>query len=97
MGIWCIRAWFAVERGSHGRDCLQALSRDGLRQEGNGSKSAALPMQGLRLQFHEHAAARQAARNEGSGADALCHGQYELLQHCSPSRGQRCRGSQVGS
>ena len=54
-------------------------------------------MQGLRLQFHEHAAARQAAGNEGSGADALCHGQYELLQHRSPSRGQRCRGSQVGS
>ena len=31
----------------------------------NGSKSATLPMQGLRLQFHEYAAARQAAGNEG--------------------------------
>ena len=44
-------------------------------------------MQGLRLQFHKHAAARQAAGNEGSGADTLCHGQYELLQHRSPFSG----------
>ena len=46
--------------GRHERDQLQAVRWGDVRQERHGAGSPALPLQGVRLQLHRHAGARQA-------------------------------------
>src|SRR3954471_6832683 len=51
---------------------VQAVRGGGARQERADAGQAALPLQGLRAELHRHAAARDAAGDEGDGRPALC-------------------------
>src|SRR3954452_23390915 len=63
--------------GRVGRGELQEVRRGGVRQERHGTGPPALPVQGLRLQLHRHAGARQTRGHEGLGGPALRHGQRQ--------------------
>ena len=53
------------------------MRRGGVRRERHGTGPPALPLQGLRLQLHRHAGARQTRGHEGLGGPALRHGQRQ--------------------
>ena len=56
--------------------------------------NVSLPL--VRVQFHNDAAAWQAACDEGAGVASLRHGQRELWLHRADSRRQRRGGSELG-
>jgi insertion element IS1 protein InsB len=80
-----------------GGDKLQALRRSGVREERGGARPSALPLLGLRLQFHRHAAARQATGDEGHGDLALRDGQCELRHDRAAVGREQRRRDEVGS
>src|SRR5277367_5312630 len=62
----------------HERGLLQALRRYGSCEEWNCAWLSTLSLPLVRLQFHNDAAAWQAACDEGAGLASLRHGQREL-------------------
>jgi insertion element IS1 protein InsB len=82
--------------GRHERDQLQAVLWGGVRQERHGAGSPALPLQGVRLQLHGHAGARQAGGDEGAGGAALRPGQRQPGHDRPAPGGEPCGRPQVG-
>ena len=84
------------DRACHERGLLQALRRYGSCEEWNCAWLSTLSLPLVRLQFHNDAAAWQAACDEGAGLASLRHGQRELWLHRAHSRRQRRGGSELG-
>ena len=65
------------------------MRRERLQEKRHCARDATLFLSLLWMQFHNDAPARQAARDESSGAVALRHGQHEFLFDRPPPRRQR--------
>ena len=69
----------------------------GVRQERDGARPSALPLQGLRLELHRHPGTRQAQGDEGLGGAALCPGQRQP-GHDRPALGREpCHDLQMAA
>ena len=86
---------FAVFVGGAADVCrwavLQAVRKRGLWEKRAGARAPAVSLPGVRLSLHRHAAAGQAARDEGVGGAAVWHGRHELQRH-RPLAGRQRRG-----